>query len=53
MALRNECPDSRKSGRVFLDFFQMIALVDQDDTFETTAGGHLIIPLLIERSEQS
>ena len=53
MALRNECPNSRKSGRVFLDFFQMIALVDQDDTFETTAGGHLIIPLLIERSEQS
>ena len=52
-ALGNECPNSRKSGRVFSDFLQVIPLVDQDDTFETTAGGHLIIPLLIERSEQS
>ena len=53
MALTNECPILRKSGRVFLDFLQVISLVNQDDTFETTAGRHVIIPLLVERSEQS
>lgn len=43
IALRIEFPDSRKSGQTFSDLLLAISLVDQDNTFETAVGRHLII----------